>query len=191
MLVSQDAIPVRVHQDVFATALRRLNFALSGKPDKAHSWKGNCVRTWVVLIALATAFFRVGPIAAVSGSQAHVTGIGGVVVASKNPRRLAAWYREMLGISLEPWGGAMFRYNVPGHPPYTVWSSFSNGAKEFAHSRRDFMLNLSVDNLDALCAHLHTKGVAIYEREATPYGKFASVVDPDGTKIELWEAPKK
>ncbi len=140
--------------------------------------------------ALAAAIIA-APMAAVSNSAGNVTGIGGIVVKSKNPRALAAWYRDKLGISLEPWGGAMFRYDLPGHPPYTVWSSFSNGAKEFAHSRRDFMLNLSVDNLDALCRRLHAKGVAIYERESTPYGKFASVVDPDGTKIELWEAPKR
>jgi predicted enzyme related to lactoylglutathione lyase len=151
------------------------------------------VRTSVTIsvLAAAAAIFCSAPMVAISSSVGHVTGIGGVVVVSKNPRALAAWYRNMLGISLEPWGGAMFRYNVPGHPPYTVWSSFSKGAKEFAHSRRDFMLNLSVDNLDALCTRLHAKGVPIYERQSTSYGKFASVVDPDGTKIELWEAPKR
>ncbi len=148
------------------------------------------MRTCIVTIALAAAIFYFAPIAAFSSSAGHITGIGGVVVVSEHPRALAAWYRDVLGISIEPWGGAMFRYNVPGHPPYTVWSSFPKGAKEFEHSRRDFMLNLSVDNLDALCSHLRAKGVKIYERQSTPYGKFASVVDPDGTKIELWEAPK-
>ena len=142
-------------------------------------------------LAAAAAIFCSAPMVATSSSVGHITGIGGVVVESKNPRTLTAWYRDMLGISLEPWGGAMFRYNVSKHPPYTVWSSFSSGAKEFAHSRRDFMLNLSVDNLDALCARLRAKNVPIYERQSTPYGKFASVVDPDGTKIELWEAPKR
>lgn len=151
------------------------------------------MRTSVIMSALATAaaIFCSSPMLATSSSVGHVTGIGGVVVVSKNPRALAAWYRDMLGISVESWGGAMFRSNAPGHPPYTVWSSFSNGAKEFAHSRRDFMLNLSVDNLDALCDRLRTKHVPIYERQSTPYGKFASVVDPDGTKIELWETPKR
>ena len=143
-----------------------------------------------MITALAAGVFCSAPAAAVSSAAGHVTGIGGVIVVSKNPRALAAWYRDVLGISLEPWGGAMFRYNLPGHPPYTVWSSFSNGAKEFAHSHRDFMLNLSVDNLDALCRRLKAKGVSIYERESSAYGKFASVVDPDGTKIELWQAPK-
>ncbi len=148
------------------------------------------MRTSVMIGALtaAAAIVCLAPTVATASSAGHVTGIGGVVVVSKNPRALAVWYRDMLGISLEPWGGAMFRYNAPGHPPYTVWSSFSKGAKEFAHSRRDFMLNLSVDNLDALCTRLRAKGVAIFERQSTPYGKFASVVDPDGTKIELWEA---
>ena len=110
---------------------------------------------------------------------------------STSPHALAAWYRDVLGMSLEPWGGAMIRYNVPGHPPYTVWSSFAKGAKELAHARRDFMLNLSVDDLDALCRRLREKRVTIFGRESTPYGKFASVVDPDGTTIELWEAPKR
>ena len=85
----------------------------------------------------------------------------------------------------------MFRYDLTGHPPYTVWNSLTNGAKEFARGHRDFMLNLSVDDLDALCRRLGTKGVAVYERESTPYGKFASIVDPDGTKIELWQASKR
>ena len=149
------------------------------------------MRTCVMITALAAGILCSAPVAAVSSSAGHVTGIGGVIVASKNPRALAAWYRDVLGISLEPWGGAMFRYNLPGHPPYTLWSSFSNGAKEFAHSHRDFMLNLSVDDLDALCSRLKGKGVPIYERESTRYGKFASVVDPDGTKIELWQVPKR
>ncbi len=151
------------------------------------------MRTSVTISALAAAaaIFCAAPKVAISSPVGHITGIGGVIVVSKNPRALAAWYRNMLGISLESWGGAMFRYNAPGHPPYTVWSSFSHGAKEFAHSRRDFMLNLSVDNLDALCTRLRARAVPIYERQSTPYGKFASVVDPDGTKIEMWEAPKR
>jgi len=135
--------------------------------------------------------FRPAPSVAKSSPLGRVTGIGGVIVVSKNPRALAAWYRDVLGMSIEPWGGAMFRYDAPGHPPYTVWSAFKPGATEFARSRRDFMLNLSVDHLDALCARLHAKGVAVFERQSTPYGKFASVIDPDGTKIELWEASKR
>jgi catechol 2,3-dioxygenase-like lactoylglutathione lyase family enzyme len=152
---------------------------------------GNSVRTCFMIFTIAVGIVSSAPTAAFANPAGQVTGIGGVIVVSKNPRALAAWYRDVLGMSLESWGGAMFRYNAPGHPPYTVWSSFSNGAKEFAHAHRDFMLNLSVDDLDRLCIRLKAKGVPIYERESSAYGKFASIVDPDGTKIELWQAPKR
>ena len=39
----------------------------------------------------------------------HVTGVGGVFVSSPNPKALAAWYQDVLGIRLEPWGGAALR----------------------------------------------------------------------------------
>ena len=34
----------------------------------------------------------------------HITGIGGVFVTSKNPKALAKWYRDVLGIKMEEWG---------------------------------------------------------------------------------------
>jgi len=32
----------------------------------------------------------------------RITGVGGVFVASPNPKALAAWYRDVLGIPIEP-----------------------------------------------------------------------------------------
>ena len=58
-------------------------------------------------------------------------------------------------------------------------------------SPREFMLNFAVDDLDTFIARLHEKGVAILARnDSDQNGKFAWVMDPDGTKIELWQ-PKK
>jgi predicted enzyme related to lactoylglutathione lyase len=55
-------------------------------------------------------------------------------------------------------------------------------------SKREFMLNFAVDDLDAFVDRLKVKGVAILKRDDTDaIGKFAWIVDPDGTKIELWE----
>jgi hypothetical protein len=54
----------------------------------------------------------------------HITGIGGVLFKSKDPKALAAWYRDVLGLKLEPWGGAMLSYTAPGHPPAAIWSAF-------------------------------------------------------------------
>lgn len=38
--------------------------------------------------------------------MARVTGIGGVFFKSADHTRLAAWYRDNLGLPLEAWGGA-------------------------------------------------------------------------------------
>jgi catechol 2,3-dioxygenase-like lactoylglutathione lyase family enzyme len=118
----------------------------------------------------------------------HITGLGGIFFKSKDPKALADWYRDVLGLSVESWGGAMLRYDAPGHPPLLVWSAFPETTQHFAPSTREFMLNFAVDDLDAILHKLHQKGVPILKRDdSDPNGKFAWLLDPDGTKIELWE----
>jgi predicted enzyme related to lactoylglutathione lyase len=120
-----------------------------------------------------------------------VTGIGGVFVKSKDPKALAAWYRDMLGITLEPWGGAALRYDAPLHPRVVVWNAMPEDSKYFAPSSREFMLDFAVDDLDAILARLEAKGVKILKRDdSDPDGRFAWILDPDGVKLELWQ-PKK
>ena len=51
------------------------------------------------------------------------------------------------------------------------------------------MINLMVDDLDAILARLADRGVALVgEPETYPYGRFAWIMDPDGVKLELWES---
>jgi len=139
-------------------------------------------------LALATVLPRAAVADAVVG---HVTGIGGVFVKSKDPRALAAWYHDMLGVTLEPWGGAKLRYDAPLHPPSAAWIALSSNSKYTAPSSREFMLDFAVDNLDAIVARLASKGVAILARDdSDPSGRFAWILDPDGTKIELWQPGK-
>ena len=122
----------------------------------------------------------------------HVTGIGGIFVKSPDPKALAAWYQDALGIKLETWGGAMLRYDAPGHPAVAVWSAFPSASRHFAPSTREFMINFAVDDIDALVRRLDAKGIPILKRDdSDPTGRFAWIVDPDGTKIELWEAKPK
>ena len=121
----------------------------------------------------------------------RITGLGGVFIKSPDPRSLALWYRDVLGIKLEPWGGAMLRYDAPGHPSEVVWNAFSATSGYFAPSTKDFMLNFAVDDLDAFIARLKAKGVPILKRDdSDPSGRFAWIMDPDGTKIELREAKR-
>jgi catechol 2,3-dioxygenase-like lactoylglutathione lyase family enzyme len=147
-----------------------------------------------LLGALILAALPPRTVAADAGAGAgagHVTGIGGVFVKSKDPKALAAWYRDMLGITLEPWGGAILRDDAPLHPPVVVWNALPSDSKYTAPSSRDFMLNFAVDDMDAIVARLDAKGVQILKRDDTdPSGRFAWVLDPDGTKIELWQAKK-
>jgi len=128
---------------------------------------------------------------AMAESTGHVTGVGGVFIKSDNPKALADWYRDVLGLKIEAWGGAMLAYDAPGHPPAVVWSPFPASTTYMAPSKREFMINLAVDDLDAILARLAAKGVTVLKRDDTdPSGKFAWILDPDGTKIELWQPTK-
>ena len=123
--------------------------------------------------------------------KGHITGIGGIFFKSKDPKALAAWYRDTLGLKVEDWGGALLSYDAPQHPSVAVWSPFSETTGYMAPSTREFMINFAVDDLDALVATLTSKGVTILKRDdQDANGKFAWILDPDGTKIELWE-PKR
>ena len=149
------------------------------------------MRTWLCSGVLAAGIFLVTNPAAAADPAGHITGVGGIFITSKDPKALAAWYRDVLGITLEPWGGAMLRYDAPGHPPVLTWNAFREGTKYFAPSTRDIMLDFAVDDLDAFLARLKSKGVAILDRQESPEGKFAWILDPDGTKIELWQPTPK
>jgi len=119
--------------------------------------------------------------------MARVLGIGGVFVKSKNPDGLRAWYREMLGVTIESWGGAQLQGETG---TYAVWSPFAAESKYFEPSAKEFMVNFRVDNADALAADLEAKGVVVLDRRhASEQGIFRYVVDPDGTLLELWQPP--
>ena len=60
-----------------------------------------------------------------------------------------------------------------------------------APSKREFMINFAVDDLDAILARLASKGVTVLKRDdKDPNGRFAWILDPDGTKVELWQPIK-
>jgi catechol 2,3-dioxygenase-like lactoylglutathione lyase family enzyme len=118
----------------------------------------------------------------------RITGVGGIFVTSSDPKALAAWYRDVLGIAIEPWGGAILHDDTPGHPSVLVWNALPLKSDYLAPSKRDFMIDFAVDDLDAFVARLKAKGVVILKQDdSDPSGKFAWILDPDGTKIELWQ----
>ena len=56
-------------------------------------------------------------------------------------------------------------------------------------SKKEFMINFRVGDLERLVAELRANDVTILDTiEKYPYGKFIHILDPDSVKIELWEA---
>ena len=123
----------------------------------------------------------------------RVTGIGGVFFKAKDPKALGAWYRTHLGINVEEWGGAAFRWadDNPDGAGSTIWNLFKADTSHFAPSASSFMINYRVDDLHALIAKLREEGCDVDEKvDESEFGKFGWVMDPEGNRVELWEPPE-
>lgn len=117
--------------------------------------------------------------------RGRILGLGGVFIKSPDPDRLKAWYRDVLGFALDEYG---VNFALAGQDGYQIWSPFKADTAYFEPSTRDVMLNFRVDDLDALIVKiLAAGGDMLGDVQQEPYGKFAWLVDPDGTKIELWQ----
>lgn len=122
--------------------------------------------------------------------MAKVTGIGGVFFRSKNPEKTRNWYRDHLGFNTDEYG-AMFKARALDNPErftHLQWSAFPEDTNYFAPDEREFMINYTVDDLEALVSELKSKGVVFTDEIASySYGKFIHLIDGDGRKVELWE----
>ena len=123
----------------------------------------------------------------------RVTGIGGVFFKAKDPKALQAWYKEHLGVDVQPWGGAAFDWVDGEGKAYagtTAWNIASLESDQFAPSTAPFMVNYRVDDLHALVKALKAEGCNVLEKiDESEYGKFGWVIDPEGNKVELWQPP--
>ncbi len=123
----------------------------------------------------------------------RVLGIGGIFFKSSDPDALKAWYHEHLGIAAETWGKQFFWRDADdaARTGSTTWSVMRQESDYFAPSGAAFMVNYIVEDLDGLLAALRAEGVTVLDAtEPSEFGKFGWVLDPDGNKIELWQAPK-
>jgi predicted enzyme related to lactoylglutathione lyase len=123
----------------------------------------------------------------------RVTGIGGVFFSAKDPVALRKWYKEHLGIDVQPYGGAAFEWaDADGNAlkGTTAWMIGPADGKHFAPSKSTFMVNYRVADLTGLLAALRKEGCNVLEKtDDSEYGKFGWVMDPEGNKVELWEPP--
>ncbi len=120
-----------------------------------------------------------------------VTGIGGIFFYSDNLKETKEWYTKNLGIEINEWGSSGFDsrdINKPDQVNSLQWKPFKNGDEYFAPSKKDFMINYQVQNIEGLVSKLKENGVTILDDIATyDYGKFVHIMDAEGNKIELWE----
>jgi predicted enzyme related to lactoylglutathione lyase len=123
----------------------------------------------------------------------RVIGIGGVFFKSRDPAALKQWYVDNLGIQPDDGGYVSFGWTAQaraGKEAFTVWGPFPETTEYFNPSARPFMVNFCVADLDRMLAQLKANGCDVDEKtEEYEYGKFGWVMDPDGTRIELWEPP--
>ena len=121
----------------------------------------------------------------------RVTGIGGIFFKCADPAATREWYAKHLGLKTDQYG-ANFEWrhtDAPDKKGFSVWSTFSEDTKYFEPSEKAFMINLRVPDLVWLLGELKKEGIEqVGEMQDYEYGKFAHIIDPDGTKIELWES---
>jgi predicted enzyme related to lactoylglutathione lyase len=120
-----------------------------------------------------------------------VTGIGGIFFFSDNPKETKAWYAKNLGLEINEWGSSSFEsrnFNRPDEINSLQWKPFKKGDEYFSPSKKDFMINYHVQNIEGLVNKLKGNGVTILDSiETYDYGKFVHIMDSEGNKIELWE----
>jgi len=117
----------------------------------------------------------------------RVTGIGGAFIRGRDAKALRDWYAEHLGITLTEWGGQVF-HNGPGSS--VTWSVFDADTDYFGRPEQPYMLNYTVDDLDAMLDQLRAAGAEVVDRvEESELGRFGWAVDPEGNRFELWQPP--
>jgi predicted enzyme related to lactoylglutathione lyase len=123
--------------------------------------------------------------------MARVTGVGGVFLRSRDPKAMAKWYAEHLGMKLSDFLGVNFAWSdeVPKGTGTTVWSAFPDDTSYFGqNSRQQAMINYRVDDMDEMLESLKAAGVWVDpHREDYAYGRFAWIKDCDGNRVELWQ----
>ena len=115
-----------------------------------------------------------------------VMGIGGLFFRARDPKLLAHWYEQHLGVALTP--------GSYEDPPWfqeagaTVFAPFPLTTDYFGRAEQVWMVNFRVRDLNAMVAQLQAADIPVtIDAQEYPNGRFARTHDPEGNPIELWE----
>lgn len=122
----------------------------------------------------------------------RVTGLGGFFFKSRDPKAIREWYKNHLGLNTDDYGCSFWWKDQEGRDCMTQWSPFKEDTEYFQPSKKEFMMNFRVADLEGLLKELKEEGVTIVGKvEEYDYGKFGWILDPEGNKLELWEPKDK
>ena len=115
----------------------------------------------------------------------NVLGIGGFFWRSKDPAALGKGYEQHLGIL----GDSDSYESVPWKQEAgtTIFVPFKQDTTYFAADKQ-WMINFRVRDLKAMVAQLVAAGIPVeVDPEHYPNGWFATLKDPEGNTIQLWQ----
>ncbi|TGG95438.1 VOC family protein [Natronospirillum operosum] len=115
-----------------------------------------------------------------------VTGIGGLFFKAENPAELSRWYQDNLGVFMPPASYDQEPWRQEAGP--TIFAPMSSGSSHFKVGAQ-LSVNFRVADLDRMCTQLTDAGISVtVDPEVYPNGRFASLEDPEGNQIQLWES---
>lgn len=119
--------------------------------------------------------------------MAKILGVGGVFLRCKDVEAYRTWWTEVMGLDITDWG--TFEWER-GAKSRSMLSPFKDDSDYFEPSSERIMINLQVEDVPALIERAKSGGAKIVgDIEPSEYGTFGWFIDPEGYKIELWEAP--
>ncbi|MEA9984180.1 VOC family protein [Subtercola sp. RTI3] len=116
--------------------------------------------------------------------MASITAFGGAFVRAHDPEALYGWYEKHLGLGRS---GGYFAFPASEQRTQVVFALFGADDEYFPRSQ-NVMINLQVDDLDAMLDRLAELGVEVdNHRESFDFGRFGWFTDPEGNRVELWQ----
>jgi glyoxylase I family protein len=139
---------------------------------------------------LAAVLMLVFAAALTAQEKERVDGIGGFFFKAKDPKALAQWYSDHLGVTTTPTGYGQEPWTQAAG--LTAFQPFAANTKYFGRAEQMFMLNFRVRSLDAMVAQLRRADIKVdVDPQSYPNGRFARLEDPEGNPIQLWEPKGK
>mmetsp|Transcript_73029 Transcript_73029/g.171672 ORF Transcript_73029/g.171672 Transcript_73029/m.171672 type:complete len:138 (-) Transcript_73029:53-466(-) len=128
-----------------------------------------------------------------------VQGLGGVFLHARDAKALSQWYSTTFNLKLDSWGPSVFGLKWPAVdvdrdcPARQSSMTFAIFQAENPSSlgSSSASINLRVSDLDAVLAQLKEQSIELLPSHTSDgtFGRFRSVQDPEGNRVEIWEPP--